>query len=114
MMAITFSLLVYLFNNEIGIERKTVGVISLENRGNGHYHLGCLCIIPAYQGMGIGMQAFQHILTICPDWRQITLVTPTDKEQNIKFYTEKCGFKIGGKETDGNVEVTNFILESKL
>ena len=177
MMAITFSLSVYLFNHEIGIERKNkmvltyrkatisdayllidiynssfyddyvrygecpgygktknqmeqsilkfpkyiiikdnipVGVISLENKGNGHYHLGCLCIIPAYQGMGIGTQAFQYMLIICPDWRQITLVTPSDKEQNIKFYTEKCGFKIGGKETDGNVEVTNFILESKL
>ena len=88
-----------------------VGVISLENRGNGHYHLGCLCIIPAYQGMGIGTLAFRYMLTICSDWRQIILVTPSDKEQNRKFYTEKCGYNIGGKEMYGNVEVTIFILE---
>lgn len=88
-----------------------VGVISFENKGNGHYYLGCLCIIPTYQGMGIGTQAFQYMLSICPDWKQITLVTPSDKEQNIKFYTEKCGFNIVGKKMDENVEVTNFTLE---
>ena len=88
-----------------------VGVISLENKGNGHYHLGCLCIIPTYQGMGIGTQAFQYMLSIYSDWKQITLVTPSDKEQNIKFYTEKCRFNIGCKEMDGSVEVTKFIME---
>ena len=88
-----------------------VGVISLEKKGNGHYYLGCLCVIPTYQGIGIGTQAFQYMLSICSDWKKITLVTPSDKEQNIKFYTEKCGFNIGGKEMDGNVEVTNFIME---
>lgn len=88
-----------------------VGVISFENKGNGHYYLGCLCVIPAYQGIGIGTQAFQYMLSICPDWKQITLVTPSDKEQNIKFYTEKCGFNIGSKEMDGSVEVINFIME---
>lgn len=82
-----------------------------ESNGIVHYHLGCLCIVPAYQGMGIGTQAFQYMLSIYSDWKQITLVTPSDKEQNIKFYTEKCGFNIGGKEMDGNVEVTNFIME---
>ena len=91
-----------------------VGVISLENRGNGHYHLGCLCIIPAYQGMGIGTLAFRYMLTICSDWRQIILETPSDKEQNRKFYTETCGFKIGGKGRDGDIEVTYFILERNL
>lgn len=88
-----------------------VGVISFENNGDGHYYLGCLCVIPKYQGIGIGTQAFQYMLSICSDWRQITLVTPADKEQNIKFYTEKCGFEIGGKETDGNVEVIELIMK---
>lgn len=75
------------------------------------YYLGCLCIIPAYQGLGIGTQAFRYMLSICPDWKQITLVTPSDKEQNIKFYTEKCGFSVTGREMDGNVEVTIFTME---
>lgn len=88
-----------------------VGVISFETKGNGQYYLGCLCIIPTYQGQGIGTQAFQYMLSICPDWKQITLVTPSDKEQNIKFYTERCGFSIAGREMDGNVEVTIFTME---
>lgn len=88
-----------------------VGVISFENNGAGHYYLGCLCVIPKYQGIGIGTQAFQYMLSNCPDWKRITLVTPADKEQNIKFYTEKCGFDIGGKETDGNVEVVELIMK---
>lgn len=88
-----------------------VGVISFENNGAGHYYLGCLCVIPTYQGIGIGTQSFQYMLSICPDWKRITLVTPADKEQNIKFYTEKCGFEIGGKEMDGNVEVIELIMK---
>lgn len=88
-----------------------VGAISFQNKGNGRYYLGCLCVIPTYQGMGIGTQAFQYMVSICPEWKQITLVTPSDKEQNIKFYIEKCGFSIVGKEMDGNVEVTKLLLE---
>ena len=34
----------------------------------------------------------------------------TDKKQNVKFYTEKCGFNIGEKVMDGNVEVVNFYM----
>ncbi len=85
-----------------------VGVISFENKGNGYYYLGCLCIIPTYQGKGIGTLAFQHMLCVCSDWKKITLVTPSDKDENIKFYTEKCSFHIGEKEMDGSVQVLNF------
>lgn len=88
-----------------------VGVISLQNKGNGEYFLGCLCIVPEYQGKSIGTQAFIHTLHSHPDWRKITLITPADKIENIRFYTEKCGFDIGDKILDGNVEVINFNLE---
>lgn len=88
-----------------------VGVISFENKGSGNYYLGCLGIVPEYQGKGIGTRAFQYMLTICSDWKRITLVTPSDKVENIRFYTEKCGFHIGEKEMDGNVEVLNFYME---
>lgn len=85
-----------------------VGVISVSAETKGYYYLGCLCVIPSYQGMGIGTKAFQYILSVCSDWKQITLVTPADKEQNIKFYTKRCGFHIGKKEMDGNVELVSF------
>lgn len=85
-----------------------VGAISISEEKKGYYYLGCLCVIPQYQGMGIGTQAFQYILSVCSDWRQITLVTPADKEQNIKFYTKRCGFYAGEKVMDGNVQVVTF------
>lgn len=88
-----------------------IGVFSIESRGNGQYYLGCLCIIPAYQRMGIGAHAFQYMLSVYSDWILISLVTPADKEQNIKFYTEKCGFHTGAKTMDGNVEVINLYME---
>lgn len=87
-----------------------VGAISIFEEKKGCYYLGCLCIIPEYQGKGIGTQAFQYILSVCQDWKQITLVTPANKEQNVKFYTERCGFHIGEKMMDGNVEVVNFYM----
>lgn len=90
-----------------------VGVISVSEEKKGYYHLGCLCVIPKYQGMGIGTQAFQYMLSVCPDWRQITLVTPADKEKNIKFYTKRCGFRLGNKVMDGSVEVVNFYINRK-
>lgn len=43
-----------------------VGVISFENKGNGSYHIGCLCVIPAYQRQGIGSRAFRYMLSVCP------------------------------------------------
>lgn len=47
------------------------------------------------------------------DWKKITLVTPADKEENIKFYTVRCGFIIDGTEMDGNVKLVHFLLEGK-
>ena len=34
-----------------------------------------------------------------------------DKKENVKFYTEKCGFEIVSIEMDGNVKVARFDLE---
>jgi len=96
----------YIFYDDIPVR-----VISFKNNGVGHYYLGCLCVVPTYQGIGISTQVFHFMLSICSDWKQITLVTPADKDQNIKFYTEKCGFDIGGKEKDGNAEFTEFIMK---
>ena len=43
-------------------DNQPVGVISVENKGNGNYYLGCLCVIPEYQGKGIGSKAVKHFL----------------------------------------------------
>lgn len=100
------------FPKEIVISDNTsVGVISVEEKGDGLYYIGCLCVIPEYQGKGIGTQAFRHILSVYPDWKKFVWITPADKEENIRFYTEKCGFEVDGTSMDGNVEVVKFIKE---
>lgn len=90
---------------------KTVGVISCKMIEKGTYEVGCLCVIPEYQGKGIGTKAFAFALSYYDDWERFTLVTPADKEENVKFYTEKCGFHIESEEMDGNVKVVRFLKE---
>ena len=92
-------------------DNEPVGCVSCVNLENGVYEIGCLCIIPEYQGKGIGTQAMQFVKTILDDWKKLTLVTPIDKKENVKFYTEKCGFRIESTERDGNVELARFVAE---
>lgn len=45
------------------------------------------------------------------DLNKITLITPADKEENINFYTKKCGFIINGTSLDENVNLVHFLME---
>lgn len=45
----------------IMFEKIPVGVLSFVNSGEGVYSIGCFCIIPKYQGMGIGTLVFHHL-----------------------------------------------------
>lgn len=92
-------------------DNQPVGVISVENKGNGNYYLGCLCVIPEYQGKGIGSKAVKHFLEEKNDWKRVELVTPVEKKENVKFYTQKCGFSLGETEMDGKVQVVQFYME---
>lgn len=92
-------------------DNKPAGCVSCIKRGNGVYEVGCLCVIPEYQGKGIGTQTMQFVKTILEDWKTLTLVTPIDKKENVKFYTEKCGFRIESTERAGNVELARFLKE---
>jgi ribosomal protein S18 acetylase RimI-like enzyme len=77
----------------------------------GIYEVGCLCVVPEYQGKGIGTKAIKFVTSYYEDWNKFTLITPIDKTENVKFYTEKCGFEIVSTEMDGNVKVARFVLE---
>jgi ribosomal protein S18 acetylase RimI-like enzyme len=87
---------------------RPVGVISVKNLGNKKYYIGCLCIIKEYQGNGIGHQLFQYVKDLFNDWESFELITPIDKAENIKFYTQKCGFNIENEEMDRSVKVYHF------
>ncbi len=92
---------------------KAVGCISCKEIEKGNFEVGCLCVIPEFQGRGIGIAAMEFAKSYYKDWKKFTLVTPADKSQNVKFYTEKCGFKIQGSEMDGDVKVFRFVLEKE-
>jgi len=92
-------------------DNKPIGVISCKSAGIRVYEIGCLCIIPEFQGKGIGTKAFEFAKEYYDDWVKFTLITPADKNENIKFYTQKCGFNIESDEMDGNVKVIRFVLE---
>ena len=88
-----------------------VGCISCKAVESGVYEIGCLCVRPDYQGKRIGTAAVAFAKSHYVDWKKFTLITPVDKEENVRFYTEKCGFKIAATEMDGSVKVLRFVLE---
>ena len=92
---------------------RPVGCISCKAVENGIYEIGCLCVIPEYQGRGIGTAAVEFAKLYYRDWTRFTLVTPADKNENVRFYTEKCGFRIQSAETDGHVKVFRFVLDRR-
>ena len=92
-------------------DSEPVGCISCKEKEEGIYGIGCLCVIPEYQGRGIGTAALEYVKAYYKDWKEFTLITPVDKTQNIRFYSDKCGFKIRSTEMDGSVKVVRFVLE---
>ena len=90
---------------------KPVGCISCKALQKGIYEVGCLCVIPKFQGQGIGSAAMEFVKSYYTEWKQFTLITPADKSENVRFYTEKCGFDMQSSEMHGNVKVARFVLE---
>lgn len=90
---------------------RPVGCVSCKMQEPKVYEITCLCIVPEYQGKGLGTQAVRFVKELYEDWEKITLVTPADKKENVRFYTEKCGFSIVSVEKDGNVELARFVAE---
>ena len=88
-----------------------IGCVSYTKLGRGVYEVACLCIVPGFQGKGIGTKAIRFLKTLLEDWKRLTLVTPIDKKENVKFYAERCGFHIASTERDGSVELARLVNE---
>ena len=93
---------------------RPIGVISYKEEGPGKYYIGCLAVLKEEPGRGVGTQLLKHFMSEHPDWNELTLVTPKDNERNIRFYTERFGFKITGEEDDGKVTVLWFRLSREV
>lgn len=91
-------------NYKILCEGKLIGNISARGRGNGRYYLGCLCVVPEYENIGIGSRAMAFLDELLPDAVHWSLETPADKLRNHHFY-EKHGFKITRHHREGTVDI---------
>ena len=91
---------------------KPVGVLSVRKLADDVVSLGCLCVIPEYQGKGIGTLAMEQLERMYPNWKRIELITPADKTENIRFYTQCCGFALAGEEMDGKVRVIQLVKKA--
>jgi len=78
------------------VEEEIIGlVITSEKTPNARW-LGCLCLLPAWQGRGYGSQALRLVEATYPEVRQWGLDTPAASEQNRRFY-ERAGYRVIGE-----------------
>ena len=70
--------------------------------------LGCLCLLPTWQGRGLGGQALRLLEAAYPDVCQWALDTPAANPRNRHFY-EKAGYReIERNMTDEGLELVVF------
>lgn len=93
-------------NYKILCEGKLIGNISARSRGGGRYWLGCLCVVPEYENLGIGSRAMAFLDEAAPDAVHWSLETPADKLRNHHFYG-KHGYAITGRHKEGSVEIVH-------
>lgn len=89
---------------KIMVNSSIVGDIIVSKKHEGNNFLGCLCVIPEYQNIGIGQTAINFLENYFKDATRWTLDTPADKQQNLYFY-KKCGYKIIDEYFDKSVKV---------
>lgn len=83
---------------------RVIGGIVVLVKGNGHYHLDLIFIIPEYHNRGIGTQAMRFLENAYPAATLWTLDTPTWAIRNIHFY-EKLGYVKVGEFEDGDTSL---------
>jgi RimJ/RimL family protein N-acetyltransferase len=77
------------------------GIIVLRKQAR-EVELGRIFIVPAYQNMGIGTQAFDFLWKTYPLSKHWTLGTPAWNQRTRHFYT-KVGFREVGRDAHGGV-----------
>lgn len=80
---------------------RIIGVITVYDYGDGHFHLDVLAIAPDYHNRGIGSQAMRFIEEAYPIAAKWTLDTPAYATRNQRFY-EKFGYtRVSEWQEDG-------------
>lgn len=87
-----------LLRDEPGCVRKLaaggqiIGLIVTYARTAASRWLGCICLLPSWQGLGYGLEAVRLLEAAYPDVRQWGLDTPAASEKNRRFY-QKAGYR---------------------
>lgn len=81
---------------KIVVGQETVGLMITSEKTPTARWLGCVCLLPAHQGMGYGMRAMQLIEQAYPHVCQWGLDTPAGSVRNRRFY-ERAGYRVVGE-----------------
>ncbi|MGI6402704.1 MAG: GNAT family N-acetyltransferase [Oscillospiraceae bacterium] len=65
---------------------EAVGCLLYREVGEEDFYLESLCVIPSYQGKGVGHLAMDYIINLHPKARHWALMTPADHKANREFY----------------------------
>jgi GNAT superfamily N-acetyltransferase len=77
---------------------RAVGLIVTFEKTAASRWLGCICLLPEWQGWGYGSRALELLEAAYPDVTQWGLDTPAAKTLNLRFYG-KAGYKVIGEST---------------
>lgn len=88
----------------IRADGEIIGDIIVREEAPGEFTLGCLCVLPEWEGKGIGRRAIAFLEGAFADASRWRLSTPADKARNIRFY-ERNGFTVSGRSVDQGVEI---------
>ena len=91
---------------------KTVGLIVTFAKTPTARWLGCICLLPEWQGWGYGTRALELLEEAYPNVTQWGLDTPAVNTLNLRFY-QKAGYRIVGEnENPGGPKLA--VLEKRL
>ena len=75
------------------VGEETIGFVLTYSRTDTSRWVGCLCLLPAWQGKGYGSQALRLVEDAYPQAMQWGLDTPAASEQNVRFY-QRAGYQV--------------------
>ena len=83
------------------LERELIGFSLVMPYLEENYHISCMCLLPAYQGRGLGKQMLDQIKSIALEQGIKTLTLGTEPEMKAFQLYRKAGFKITAEHIVG-------------
>ena len=78
---------------KLAVGEEIIGFVITYTRTDTSRWLGCLCLLPSWQGKGYGSQALQLVEDAYPQAIQWGLDTPAASARHLQFY-ERAGYRV--------------------